>query len=156
MICHVVNEFTFFGPKKMYLGIQNTMGHYPSVTGYVVYDMYTSLYCSTSCAICISKTSRKLRCLPKRQLITYIILACNQSVIVDVRLCWIASAYNSVCHIVRTYIFSLISWPHWQVFVIPHNFCIDIVSSCKPLVIPVHILSVVANHPLGRQFSTSS
>ena len=53
----------------------------------------------------ISKTSQKLRHLPKRQLIAYIILACKRSTIVEVRLCWIASAYNPVYHIVCTYNF---------------------------------------------------
>ena len=53
----------------------------------------------------ISKIRRKLRCLPKRQLIAYIILACNWSTIVAVRLCWIASTYNIRVIIVGTYIF---------------------------------------------------
>ena len=51
----------------------------------------------------ISKTSQKLWRLPKRKLIAYIIITCNQSAIVEVRLCWIASACNPVCHIVGTY-----------------------------------------------------
>ena len=54
-------------------------------------------------------TTRRLSCLhkgvwvPDVCYLTYIILTCNQSAIVKAQLCWIASTYNPVCHIVGTY-----------------------------------------------------